>query len=178
MDWNVVVSIYPEGFKRALRALARYGHVEPSSYYNVLVMSVDDPLQMLAAVEQQTEQNPALYDAIARVAPAMRSCEFHTAGEFLERAKLIALEWASDLAGKTFHVRIHRRGGPQGLHSTDAEKLIDAAITQATAAAGNSARISFDQPDAVIVIDTVGERAGISLWTGEDLARHRLLRPD
>jgi len=30
----------------------------------------------------------------------------------------------------------------------------------------------------VIAIDTIDDRAGISLWAREDLARHRLLRPD
>ena len=42
-DWNVVVSIYQDGFKRALRALREFGPVEPSLYHNVLVMKVDDP---------------------------------------------------------------------------------------------------------------------------------------
>jgi len=30
----------------------------------------------------------------------------------------------------------------------------------------------------VIAIDTVDDRAGIGLWTREDLTRHHLLRPD
>jgi tRNA(Ser,Leu) C12 N-acetylase TAN1 len=38
--------------------------------------------------------------------------------------------------------------------------------------------VSFSDPDAVIVIDTIDDRAGISLWTRDELARHRLLRPD
>jgi hypothetical protein len=40
------------------------------------------------------------------------------------------------------------------------------------------ARVSFTDPDALIAIDTIDGRAGISLWTRDDLARHRLLRPD
>ncbi len=55
MDWNVVISIYQDGFPRALRALAKLGQVQPSSYYNVLVMRVDDTLNLLSAVEQLTE---------------------------------------------------------------------------------------------------------------------------
>jgi hypothetical protein len=30
----------------------------------------------------------------------------------------------------------------------------------------------------VIAIDTVDDTAGIALWTCEDVAHHRLLRPD
>jgi len=32
----------------------------------------------------------------------------------------------------------------------------------------------FTDPDAVIAIDAVGDRARIRLWTREDLLRHRL----
>jgi hypothetical protein len=39
-------------------------------------------------------------------------------------------------------------------------------------------RIAFTDPDAVVAIDTIDDRAGVSLWTRDDLARHRLLRPD
>ena len=59
-DWNVVVSIYQDGFRRALRALEAIGRVERSPYHNVLVMTVEDPIALLEAVERRTEENPAL----------------------------------------------------------------------------------------------------------------------
>ena len=31
---------------------------------------------------------------------------------------------------------------------------------------------------AIVVIDTIDDRAGIAMWSHEDLTRHRLLRPD
>lgn len=65
-DWNVVISIYQDGFKRALHALHEFGPVERSPYYNVLMMKVEDPMALLDAVERRTEENPALYDAISR----------------------------------------------------------------------------------------------------------------
>ena len=39
-------------------------------------------------------------------------------------------------------------------------------------------RIAFADPDAVVAIDTVDDRAGIAVWVREDLEHHRLLRPD
>jgi tRNA(Ser,Leu) C12 N-acetylase TAN1 len=179
MDWNVVISIYQDGFPRARRALAKLGDVRPSGYYNVLTMSSDDdPLQLVSAVEQLTEEKPALYDAIARVAPAMHAFEFHSAEEFRERTKSIVLGWAPRLGGKAFHVRLHLRGAGPDLHSTDLEKFLDDAVVEATAMAGTRARISFTSPDAVIAIDTIDDRGGASIWTSEELAKHRLLRPD
>lgn len=178
MEWNAIVSIYRSGHKRALEALAKLGRVEPSSYHHVLVVSVDDPLGLIATVEQQAKQDPALYGAIARVAPAMRNFEFRSTNAFYERIKPIVCEWTLALAGRSFHVRMHRRGGPVDLHATEVEQRLDGIIREATGVAGKSATVCFDRPDAVIVIDTVGARAGVSLWTRYDVAQHRLLRPD
>jgi hypothetical protein len=45
-------------------------------------------------------------------------------------------------------------------------------------ASGAPGTLSFSDPDAIIAIDSVDDRAGMSLWTREDLKRHPLLRPD
>jgi len=177
-DWNVIVTIYQQGFRRALRALQAIGPTERSSYHNVLIMKVDDPVAMLDAIERLTDERPALYDAIARVAPATRTFEFHSTESFIDAAKSIMLEWLSDLAGRSFHVRLHRRGSKLDLHRPEVERLCDDYIVAATTRAGAPARVAFTDPDAVIVIDTIDDRAGISIWTRDSLARHRLLRPD
>ena len=177
-DWNVVISVYQAGFRRTLRALKEFGPVERSPYYNVLVMKADNPTALLETIEQRTEENTALYDAISRVAPATRTVEFHSVEEFTERLKAILLEWLPRLTGISLHVRLHRRGDRHDLRTLDAERLLDDMLLDATAAAGAPCRISFTDPDAVIAIDTVDDRAGIGLWTREDLTRHRLLRPD
>ncbi len=177
-DWNIVVSIYQDGFKRALRALRELGSVERSPYHNVLVMAVENPVAALDAIEKQTEERPALYDAISRVAPAMRSFEFQSAEEFQNKAKSIVLEWSPKLAGRSFHVRFHRRGSAHDLPTPDVERFLDDALLEALRQAGAPAMVSFSDPDAIIAIDTIDDRAGLGLWSREDLARHRLLRPD
>jgi tRNA(Ser,Leu) C12 N-acetylase TAN1 len=177
-DWNVIVTIYQQGLRRALRALQDVGPTERSSYHNVLVMKVDDPLATLEAIERLTDERPALYDAIARVAPAMDAFEFQSASAFREAAKSALLDWLSNLKGRSFHVRLHRRGSKLEFHSPEIEHLFDDHIMAMTAEAGKPARISFTDPDAVVVIDTIDDRAGIAMWTRDDLARHRLLRPD
>lgn len=178
MDWNVVVTIYQDGFRRVRRALERLAPTQPSPYRNVLVMQADDPLDLLTAIERQTEQDTALYDAISRVAPAMRSFNFQSVDEFRENAKSILLEWVPRLAGQSFHVRVHRRRAAGDLRASEAERFFDNVILAATAQAEPPARISFTAPDAVIAIDVIDDRAGMALWSREDLERHRLLRPD
>lgn len=176
-DWNVVISVYQDGFRRALRALEQFGGVDRTPYYNVLVMKVDDPVALLETIERKTEQSTALYDAISRVAPAMQAIEFHSLQEFSDKLKAILLDWATRLYGCSVHVRIHRRGDGHAMRPADAERMFDELLLQATAAAGAPCKVSFTDPDAIIAIDTIDDRAGIALWTRADLGRHRLLRP-
>jgi tRNA(Ser,Leu) C12 N-acetylase TAN1 len=177
-DWNVVISVYQDGFRRALRSLRDLGPIARSAYHNVLVMKVDDPVAALAAIEQRTQGSTALYDALSRVAPSMHCFYFQSSDEFMRNAKSILLKWALDLAGRSFHVRLHRRGGKHELHAQDVERVLDDAILEATQQVGQPGRISFTNPEAIVAIDTIDDRAGLALWKREDLVRHHLLRPD
>ena len=177
-DWNVIVTIYQQGFRRAINALQKIGPTDRTLYYNVLAMKVDEPMVALEAIERLTEERPALYDAIARVAPAAFTFEFESAERFRNGAESRLLGLLPKLAGRSFHVRVHRRGSKLDLRTPEAERLFNNFIVTETGRFGAAARITFAEPDAIIVIDTVDDRAGIAMWTNEDLARHRLLRPD
>jgi tRNA(Ser,Leu) C12 N-acetylase TAN1 len=177
-DWNVVISIFQDGFRRAIRALEELGKVERSPYHNVLVMKVESGISLLEAVERKTQESPALYDAISRVAPAACNFEFQSGEEFREKASAVLREWSQRLTGGSFHVRLHRRGARHGFRTAETEKFLDDAVLAATSEIGMPGRISFTDSDVVIAIDTVDDRAGVALWSRKDLARHRLLRPD
>ena len=123
--------------------MQKLGVTERSPYHNVLVMKVDDPVVLFETVEKRTEENPALYDAISRVAPAMRSFDFLSEEEFVEKAKAIFREWLPRLAGRSFHVRLRRRGTKHDLRTQDAERLFNDAIVDATKRAGTPGTISF-----------------------------------
>lgn len=88
------------------------------------------------------------------------------------------LRWTSELAGKRFHVRLHRRGFKGRLSSPEEERQLDVALLQALEQAGSPGKVAFDDPDTIVAIETVGNRAGLSLWTREDLRRFPLLGLD
>ncbi len=161
-----------------MRTLKQYSPVERSPYHNVLVIRVEDPIALLEAIERKTDTNTALYDAISRVAPALRTIDFQSIEEFKVRITSVLMEGLPRLAGSSYHVRLHRRGDRHELKTPDLERLFDDLLLDATAMKSAQSKISFTDPDAVIAIDTVDDRAGIGLWTREDLAHHRLLRPD
>jgi tRNA(Ser,Leu) C12 N-acetylase TAN1 len=43
---------------------------------------------------------------------------------------------------------------------------------------GAGAHVTFDNPDAIVAVETIGQDAGLSLWSREELQRYPFLRLD
>ncbi len=176
LDWNVVVSIREDCYKLARKLLKTFGRVDHTDYYNVLALKVDDVQGFLNALRLAAEQDPALAHCLARVIPATRSFAFQSAEEFEAHAKEEAAQFVPDLLGKTFYVRMHRRGFHQKLASQREEQLLDAFLLEQLARTDTPGKIRFADPDAVIAVETIGPWAGLSLWKREDRARYPFVR--
>jgi tRNA(Ser,Leu) C12 N-acetylase TAN1 len=149
--------------------------VKRSGFYNVLTMDVDDPAQLIAQIESLFAGHPQAGASVAHVFPAERCFDFSSPAEFASKARETALAWVPRLAGKSFHVRVHRRGRKGTLVSPDVERAVGDALIAAIHDAGSAARVAFDDPDAIVLIETVGGRAGMALLTRDDQRRHPLL---
>jgi tRNA(Ser,Leu) C12 N-acetylase TAN1 len=71
---------------------------------------------------------------------------------------------------------LHRRGFKGRISSTEEERLLDDLLLRLIEEKGPPGHINFSEPDAMVVIETVGQRAGIALFTKEDLAKFSLLK--
>jgi len=176
-DWNVVVTAYDaQGRRAAKRSLREFGAVEQSEFFNVLVMRVPDVASFVEDFAAFVGENLDVLNDIARLLPAKETFDFSTAEEFEAKAKEIVLGWAQELAGKSFYARIHRRGLRGMLSSQREERFLDELILARTSELGAPAKVTFSDPDYVIDIETVGNRAGVSLWSREELRRYPFLR--
>jgi len=173
--WNTIVTAKGDRLPDARRALRTLGHVERTGFYNVLAMNVDEVESFLPRLERLAADHPSLAESIASVFRAERCFDFSDAADFESKARDAALAWAPQLVGKSFHVRVHRRGRKRELVSPDEERAVADALLSATREAGNPARVTFDDPDAIVLVETIGGRAGIALHTREDYRRHPLL---
>jgi hypothetical protein len=75
--------------------------------------------------------------------------------------------------------RPHAPAGLQGPHVQSGRgAFLDKVLLEALAQAGTPGQITFDDPDAIVAVETVGNRAGLALWTREDLQRYPFLNLD
>ena len=178
-DWNVVVTV-ADRFARyhAERGLKPFGNVASTDFHNVLVMQVADLEALMVALADLMGRDMTLLNDISRLIPAQATFDFATREEFEAKATAVILGWADRLAGKTFHIRLHRRGMGDELSSLTEEKLLDTALLDRLAEAGKPGRIAFTDPDYVIDIETVANRVGLSIWEREQLRRYPFLRVD
>jgi tRNA(Ser,Leu) C12 N-acetylase TAN1 len=175
-DWNVIVSVNEKGFSQAVNILKKFGPISKTEFFNVLVMKVEDMISMCETLQKNLEDNPSSLSFLSRLIPVTKSFTFQTPDEFEQKVKETISEWALQLEGKGFHVRMHRRGFKGKLSSLEEEKLLDELLLDLTREAGNPGHITFEDPDVIISIETVAHRAGLSLWTREDLQRYPFVR--
>jgi tRNA(Ser,Leu) C12 N-acetylase TAN1 len=174
-DWNVVATVRGRNFRRARDLLEKLGRVGETGYYNVLVMRVDD---VEALLEQLDALGPDALASVGHVRPARRTFGFQTPEEFEARARRVALDWVAKLASSSFHVRLHRRGFKGRIASPEEERFLDEVLLEALEQRGTPGRIRFEDPDAIVAVDTVDNRAGMALWTRAELRRFRFLGLD
>ncbi len=177
-DWNVIVTLAEPTFHEARRLMSNWGRLRTTGFHNVLVMKVADPADFLREFAAMVEEAPGLLNDVSHVIPFEACFDFTDLEDFEAGARAIALGWSRRLGNKAFHVRLHRRGLRDTISSPAEERFLDDALLDALEAAGTPGRIAFDDPDAVLLIETVGARAGLALWSREDLQRYRFLGVD
>jgi len=177
-DWNVVVTVPEDSYNESRAFLRRLGDVEGTGFYNVLTMDVHDITWLMEKLADRIKDAPETAALISHLAPAQQTFDFNGPEEFEERLALTARTWLPDLAGRSFHVRMHRRGFKGRLDSRREEQRLGGHLMDELEARGTPATVDFDDPDAIIAVDTVHHRAGVSLWTREDLRRFPFLDPE
>ncbi|MFH1032888.1 MAG: THUMP domain-containing protein [Pseudomonadota bacterium] len=177
-DWNVVITIAAGPHQEASRFLATLGQVSRSDFFNVLTMKVEDIPAFLERMRQLLANDPRAAVLIGRAIPASQVFAFHGPEEFLAQARELVAGLAPRVAGQSFHVRLRRRGFKGRISSMQVEQDLDEALLQATTTLGQPAQVSFSDPQVIVALETVGNRAGLSLWERKQRLKYPFLRLD
>src|SRR5438046_6753460 len=158
-SWNVLAPSLEGRRDALLMALRRLGKFRRGGYRNVVVGAVESVDEFLARVHEALDADALLPTALARVVPIEATVRFEapTAVATLAAA---AEPFVDRLAGGSFFVRLERRGLKGRLHTPTVERALGDHVWRALEARGHAPRVEVKDPDAVLVIETIGDAAG------------------
>lgn len=174
---NLVVITRAGETRTIRRGLFRLVRLRPSGFRNVLIGKIEAAEPFLEAVAERLERSPFLRRALSRLLPLDRV--FVTDPARFDRQLAAELPFFVDaLAGRRFHVRVTRRGHKGVLHSLDIERTLGERVLEATRERGAPALVRFDDVEAVLAVEIVGDTAGATVVTRERWQRYPFLRID
>ena len=165
--WTVLVTAVEgqrETLLRALRPLARFRR---GGYPNVAVASVDDRPAFLDALRGAIDANPDLRLSLGKVVPIDVALRFPGPEGFVDAGMVTLEPHRERLRGRSFFVRVSRRGFRHALVTSDAEREIGARLSAWLEAQGDRPTVRFTDPDVIVAIETIRDEAGIGLLTRE-----------
>ena len=101
-DRNVLVTLPENTFREARQLLLRWGRVELTGYYNVLVMHVANPDAFLADFASAVAEAPGLLNFVSHVVPLQHNFLFDNSEAFERQARAIALDWLAIWRARAF----------------------------------------------------------------------------
>ena len=160
--WNVLATAL-EGRRDALLiALRRLGRFRRGGYRNVVVGLVEDHAAFLRGVRDALTSDPLLPTALARVVPIEATVRFD-ATNAVDTVAAAAERFVDRLAGGTFFVRLERRGLKGRVHTPTFERDLADRVWRAMESRGHTPRVHFQDADAVLVVEMIGDDAGIGV---------------
>lgn len=165
-EWNVLATSLRYMGRKLKRQLSPFGKFRYTEYRDVLVGWVDNRAHFLQGLEEEYEKFPFNLSALSKVIPIDTTFEF-TVDDFLDKAKEAVKHFIEKIDDNAFHIRIERRGHKGELDSHKLEQLIGEHLHTELEKLGRHPTTEFKDPDMVVVIETLTDRAGVALITRE-----------
>lgn len=177
IQWNVVVTCKQGGQRTLRRALHPLIRLRASGFRNVLVGRVDDVQGLLAAVAELLERRPSLEGALGKLLPIEHTFVVD-APRFHVQLIAEAAGLADRLVGQSFHVRVERRGHKGVINTHAAEQALGEALYSELETRGKKPSVTFTDPDVVVLVELIGEIAGLALVTRDLRQRFSFVQVD
>ena len=68
-DWNVVITVHEDRYSQARKVLERFGPVEKTDFFNLLLMQATDDAAASQGVTEEADGGPLQCAPLARVMP-------------------------------------------------------------------------------------------------------------
>ena len=174
-EWNIVATSLEGRQDALLIALHKLGDFRRSRFRNVILGKVEDPQVFLDQLKRLLDKDLLLPTALARALPVEKIFEFQL-DDLVDKLKDELLPLVERLGGRKFYVRMERRGFKGQVHPSAVEKEIGEFLWKELHGRGFTPVVDFRDPDVIVIIETVGELAGIALLDREMRATYPFLK--
>jgi len=171
--WNVLLTVHPTpgAVHELLGALHRFGEFRMTPFRYVCTGWVKDTATFLDALLEAEQAGRGWTRHIARVVPVAYTFEF-SPDSLQGKLEAAADEAAAKIAGGTCFVRVERRGLGDEIDTSALERAVADHLFAAVEARGGALRTSFEDPDYIVAVETIGSDCGIALITREMRQRY------
>jgi len=176
-EWNVVVTAHQGMQRRLRRALRSAVRLQPAGFRNVLVGRIDTVEDRLDAVAELIQQRPAIANWMGKLLPVDLGLAVH-ADSFMEDLCGASAHLLDRLAGRSFHVRVERRGHKGTIHTQATERALGESLYTALQARAAAPKVTFTDPDVIVAVEIIGDRCGVALITRERRTRFPFVKID
>lgn len=162
IEWNILATAFMRRERSLLNLLGSYGEFKGSGWRDVIIGKVEDVAVFLETLEILRRDQPARLKPLSQIVPIDRNFEFGLA-DFRDKLKEVLLQYVSKVEGTgKFYVRVKRRGHKGEISSLEIEKEMAGYILVALEKTGKQAQVNFADPDKIIIVETIGNRAGVA----------------
>jgi tRNA(Ser,Leu) C12 N-acetylase TAN1 len=165
-EWNLLVTAQEGAASELKRLVKRHGVFRSSGFRNVLLGRAEDAHRFLRDLALELERKPFVNAWLGRVLPIQVSWGVRPEG-FVADAESRLESLVDGLEGKSFHVRVERRGHKGQLHTVDLERHLGTYLWEQLHRRRSQPVVSFKDPDIIVAIEIVGETAGIAVVSRE-----------
>jgi len=174
-DWNILVTTPPGQEHELLPVLNRLGHFTRSDFHGLLVGRVEEVPRFLEGIRLAGDEQAEWRHNLLRVLPVERTFPF-TPQTFEERVREAVTPLVQRMTGGTFHVRLERRGHKGTILSPAVERSLGEYVLELATQQGKALRVSFQDSDYIVTVETVGNRCGVVLITRELRTRYPFVK--
>ena len=177
LAWNVLVTAR-EGVQRHLRpALRPLVRLRSSGFRNVFVGQVDDPEGLLSGIAGLRERRPSIDRLLGKVLPIERTFVVDRE-RFQGQLREEATPFLDRLQGRSFHVRVERRGHKGVINTHASELALGEYLYNCLQQRNLEPVVAFHDPEVVIAIEVIGMDCGIAVITRDLRQRFPFVKID
>lgn len=177
-DWNILVTAQPgpQHTRPLLNGLRQYGEFHRTEFRDVCIGRVDDVTVFLDSVLAASEAHAGWTRHLSRIIPVERTFHF-TPETLVTLLKDALMPFAERIDAGSLYVRVERRGLMGRVSSAEVERAVADHVFDIAGRRGKALRASFDDPDTIVVAETIGERCGLAFLTRAMRRRYPFVQP-